>query len=434
METPVWLWKENCTEPVLVGVFSQTQAMQGSFQYDNTYIQDGGNALDPHELKHLSARQPIVTPAHSREGLPGILADAGPDAWGRLILAQDLGYQPNALQALMHAADDGAGNLATGDIAAKPDPCHFDLGELTEAIDRRKEALQTNNVKLLKFISPDTALGGAKPKASVLIDGFPWIAKFPERGDPDNLPYFEVAAMRMADRLGINVAHVEVKPLSNGRSVLLAKRFDRAVEPGGLSRTGFASALTVMGSAAEKIGSERTYLRYASKLKTWIKDGYQEALVELWKRIVFNGLMANMDDHPRNHALMMKNGVWQLSPAYDIVPGYFKFTSVSLAMPFIQMSPGKLSSAVTAQHLTQSSLFFGIQPDQALAELLSMTDKILMEWSGVLAEINAPQEVAEQLAHIPEWVSYIRAEAASLTDKDIQAMIPRKRGSWRWAP
>lgn len=147
-----------------------------------------------------------------------------------------------------------------------------------------------------------------------------------------------------------------------------------------------------------------------------------------------NGLMANIDDHPRNHALIMKNGVWQLSPAYDIVPGYFKFTSVSLAMPFIQASPSMLSSAVTAKHLIQSSLSFGIQSDQALAELLSMTDKILIEWSGVLAEINASQEVAEQYAHIPEWVNHIRAEVASLTDKDIRAMVPRKCDSWRWAP
>jgi serine/threonine-protein kinase HipA len=404
----------------------------GTFQYEADYLAAGGPALDPGQLQHRDARHPIAIRAADREGIPGIIADAGPDAWGRGILAQDLGYQPDAMDALIHSADDGAGNLAVGELEHKPAIEWLDLLELAEAIERRQDGRSQKNSRLLdQVLSPDTALGGAKPKATTMVEGFPWIAKFPERGDPLNLPYHEAAALRMAGRLGLNCATAEVRPLPRGRSVLLVKRFDRL--PGG-ARIPFASGLTVLGPAAQVPGPARTYLGLAQALKKWARQTQPAPILpELWERIAYNALVGNGDDHPRNHALLRVDGAWRLSPLFDVVPTFHFRDSVALAMPFLSLSPTRSTAAATAANLVRCAPSYGMTAEAAHTRLIDMGNAVQAEWSSVLAEIDAPAEVASETRPVLDWSARLLADASALAPATL-APAKHKRRGWHWAP
>lgn len=430
---PVWAWLEGSSSPVRVGTLSRDEdAGTGEFQYEAEYLAAGGRALDPAQLRHRDAKRPVTIRATDREGVPGIIADAGPDAWGRQVLAQDLGFEPDAWDALVYSADDGAGNLAVGELGAKPAIECLDLIELANAIQRRQDGQPSRERRLVeRALSPDTALGGAKPKATTLVDGFPWIAKFPERGDPPNLPYYEAAALRMAGRLGIDSATVEVRSLPHGRSVLMVKRFDRLADG---ARIPFASGLTALGPAAQAHGPARTYLRLAEALKTWTRQkAPAPAVVALWERLAFNALVGNGDDHPRNHGLLYTDGAWGLSPAFDVVPTFHPRDKVSLAMPFLSLSPSKRTAAVSAANLVRAAPAYGLPADEARARLIQMARGIQAQWAGVLQELDAPGEVARETKPVLDWSATVLADAETLTAADMPTDKPKRRG-WRWAP
>lgn len=432
-EAPVWAWPERTTSPLLVGILRRDDATgAGEFQYDADYLAAGGPALDPGQLRHRDARRPVKVPASAREGVPGIIADAGPDAWGRRVLAQDLGFEPNALEALVHSADDGAGDLSVGELEAKPAIDRLDLVALAEAIQRRQEGLPHKASRAIDLVlSPDTALGGAKPKATTLIDSFPWIAKFPERGDPPNLPYYEAAALRVAALVGIESAQTDVYRLPQGRSVLLVKRFDRL--PDG-SRLPMASALTVLGPAAQALGPERTYLKLARALRTWGREAapYPSGR-QLWERIVFNGLVGNTDDHPRNHALLRVDGRWQLSPLFDVVPTFIPRDRVALAMPFLAETPTRLSAAVSAVNLVRAGPAFGVPAEDALSKVISMATQVIAGMPMVLNDLGVIDTIGPQLQPVLEWANKILADARALSVTDVAPARPKSRG-WNWAP
>jgi len=432
-QAPVWAWIGDEAAPQRVGTLFRDEASgAGAFQYDEAYLKAGGRALDPGELRHRDARHPKKIKAADREGVPGIIADAGPDTWGRRVLAQDLGFEPNAMDALEFSADDGAGNLVVGDLARKPPLELLDLEVLAEAISRRQDGLPYEPNKMVdQVLSPDTALGGAKPKATTLIEGVPWIAKFPEKGDPYNLPYYEAAALRVAARLGIEAADVSVHPLPQGRSVLLVKRFDRL--PGG-GRLPLASGLTVLGSAAQGVGPARRYLKLAQELSSWTREtSPYRSKAQLWDRIVFNGLVGNIDDHPRNHALIMREGRWQLSPLFDVVPTYIPRTQVALAMPFLAESATRVSAMVSANNLVRAAPSYGLLPEKALARLIELAEGVLYHWPEVLADLGTPAAVTEETRPAIDWARHVLKEAQALTLEDI-APPKAKRQSWRWQP
>lgn len=432
-EAPVWLWPVNAALPIRAGtLFREEYSGAGEFLYDADFLAAGGRALDPGQLRHCNARQACRIKASEREGVPGILADAGPDSWGRRVLAQDLGFEPNALEALVLSADDGAGNLAVGDLAGKPPIELLDLGVLAHAIQLRSEGRpHPPNKQLDGILSPDTALGGAKPKATTLIDGFPWIAKFPERGDPVNLPYYEAVALRVAGRLGMDSSITAVEALPQGKSVLLVKRFDR--RPDGI-RLPFASGLTVLGPAAQSLGPARTYLKFAQALRTWTREpAPHPSAGQLWERFVYNGLVGNIDDHPRNHALIKQDGTWQLSPIFDVVPTYIHREKVALAMPFVLDDQNRAVAAVSAGALVRAAPDYGLSTDHALHRLIDMATQLHALWPEVIADLKAPPAVAQETQPVLEWSARLLAEARTLTATDLAPRRTRRQG-WHWQP
>lgn len=430
VEHPVWFWPEGSEAPVLAGYLEDLGAGT-AFRYASDFVRrPDARPLDRGQLRYFRADVPRVIPSTDREGLPGIIADAGPDSWGRMVLAQTLRFTPTALEALVHAADDGVGNLAVGDLTLKPYALARDLDELAEAVACR-QAGEAVPAELAQVLSPDTALGGAKPKASVELDEALWLAKFPERGDPPALPFLEGAAMRLAAQLGIRVAEVRPVTLDKGHAALLVRRFDRGRQAGLQTRLGFASALTVMGPRGELIGApERTYLHLSKSLAQWCPaEALATELRELWRRIAFNGVIGNRDDHPRNHGLLCEGGKWRLSPAFDLVPAYHPTEQLSLSLPFIVVD-GQRSSLVTAQRLIQAAPTFGVSTEEAIADLRTMLDTIQAVWPAMPTELGAPVAAQAVFQHALVWAERLSESLDTCSSADLEP--PKRTGARGW--
>lgn len=428
-EHPVWFWPEGSTDPVLAGYLEDLGA--GTvYRYAADFSRRTDvRPLDRSQLRYFRTDVPRAIPSATREGVPGIIADAGPDSWGRMVLAQTLRFTPTALEVLVHAADDGVGNLAVGDLTLKPYELASDLDELAEALARRQTG-QPVSAELVQL--PVTALGGAKPKASIELDGALWLAKFPERGDPPALPFLEAAAMHLAGRLGLRVAETRPVQLAQGHAALLVRRFDRRPQGGQQTRLGFASALTVMGPRAEVFGTpERSYLHLAKSLVQWCPVAELAVeLRELWRRIAFNGVIGNRDDHPRNHGLLCEGGTWRLSPAFDLVPAFHPTEHLGLALPFIVVD-GQRSSAVTAQRLIQAAPTFGVPTEEAYRELKTMLDTVQAEWLAMPTELGAPAAAQVLFRHVPAWAEQLQQSLAACSVADLAP--PRRSGGARMA-
>lgn len=169
--------------------------------------------------------------------------------------------------------------------------------------------------------------------------------------------------MRLARRCGVNAAHVEFVRVGE-RQVLLAKRFDRYIDPAGRTfRNLYASAHTVLRLDKQTRGErQRSYVALAFEIQRWCGLADVDAAQlkrELWRRMAFNAICGNGDDHPRNHGLLFKDGRWTLSEAFDIAP-YITFSG-TLAMAITREG----SSAATTANLVRNCDSFGYEETEA---------------------------------------------------------------------
>jgi serine/threonine-protein kinase HipA len=212
--------------------------------------------------------------------------------------------------ALRFARQEGGPFLAAYGAARIPP-----LIELPRLLRAAEHALSDTATEedLRLLLAPGSSLGGARPKASVRDrDGRLAIAKFPNKTDEVNTVAWEAVALTLAAKAGIPVPAWRVE-IAAGKPVLLLRRFDRE----GGTRLPFLSAMSMLGS---KDDGTRSYLEFADILRQH-GAAPREDMHALWRRIVFNILISNTDDHLRNHGFLWSGGAgWRLSPAYDLNP------------------------------------------------------------------------------------------------------------------
>jgi serine/threonine-protein kinase HipA len=262
----------------------------------------------------------------------GAFGDSAPDRWGRMLMqraerrrAAALEEAPRTLHewdyllgvndetrqgALRFTVEDGGPFVADGSPGVPP------LVELPRLLGaaRRADDDESTDEDLALLLAPGSSLGGARPKASVRdAHGRLSIAKFARSVDPYPVERWERVALRLAESAGIRVPRARVLELE-GQPVLLVERFDRS----GPLRVPFLSAMTMLGAIDGESG--HSYPEIAEALRA---HGSQSTIDrhELWRRMVFNVLIANTDDHLRNHGFVWA-GIdgWRLSPAYDLNP------------------------------------------------------------------------------------------------------------------
>lgn len=279
----------------------------------------------------------------------GGIRDAAPDAWGRRVIEAKLRVPANSLpesQYLLHAGSErvGALDVRTG-LDTGPGPgvsSWHTLAHLMEAAERIEEGAPVP-AHLEAIFMDGTALGGARPKASVRDShGVLWLAKFASRQDRLDIPGIESASLRLAAEAGLTVPPVRTEVIG-GRKVMLIRRFDRywsanqplpsfdddptllRLDPGAQRverRLAFTSGLTWLG-CDETESRTKSYGDLAGAIR---HHGHSTRVradnTELFKRMVFNILVSNDDDHLRNHGFLLdpRLGGWRLSPLYDVMP------------------------------------------------------------------------------------------------------------------
>ena len=186
------------------------------------------------------------------------------------------------------------------------------LNRLLSATERVIEGKEDEE-DLRLLLAPGSSLGGARPKASVRdAKGGLAIAKFPHRDDNANVVLWESVALSLAARAGIAVPQWRVEPVAN-KAALVLNRFDRWNG----ARLAFVSAMSMLGAADNE---PHSYLEIAEALRQYGAASNAD-LHHLWRRIVFNVLISNTDDHLRNHGFLYEGPKgWRLSPAYDMNP------------------------------------------------------------------------------------------------------------------
>ena len=299
-----------------------------TFVYAPAYVtRPGAYELDP-SLPLGTA--PSQTPVG--QTIFGALSDCAPDRWGRTLInraearaAREEGRTLRALgdvDYLLGVRDDlrqgalrfrigGGPFLAPDDVGV---PALTDLPELLDLADAA-ERDDVSLPELRRLVRVGSSLGGARPKAHVRHpDGRVAIAKFPSAAqDTWNVMAWEKVALDLAQRAGIIVPASRLLTLA-GRHVLVVDRFDRT--PAG-DRVGYVSAMTMLQATD---GDQRSYLEIAEAIEERSARAGQD-LAQLWRRLLFNVLICNTDDHLRNHGFLHAGGTsWSLAPAFDLNP------------------------------------------------------------------------------------------------------------------
>jgi serine/threonine-protein kinase HipA len=235
------------------------------------------------------------------------------------------------------------------------------------------------------LIDPGSSLGGARPKASVVDDkGHLWIAKFPSSRDEKNMGAWEMALHELAKACGIHVSEARLQKFSGKHHTFLSKRFDRANDQ---RRIHFASAMTLLGlqdgaDYVEGVG----YLDLVGFIMQNCPEA-KEDLEQLWRRMVFNILVSNTDDHLRNHGFILTDTGWRLSPAYDMNPNEM---GNGLTLNISENSNElDISLALETAHLYQ------LKSDRAESILKEMQQEI-SHWRTVAKKLGISHSEIEQ--------------------------------------
>jgi serine/threonine-protein kinase HipA len=371
---------------------------KGRFIYGKRYI-DRPDAvpLDPIELK-LSAK---VFQTTALNGVFGAIRDAGPDYWGRLIVECHLA-RPNVdeISYLLESPDDRAGALGFGLGKEPPAPKRkfnrtLDLGNLQEAADALvadgqptgPDAAQVEKLMLL-----GTSMGGARPKAVVENKAGLWIAKFNKPQDRWNNARVEHAMLTLARLCGICSAESEMVTVGD-RDVLLVRRFDRKKVKGGYTRARMVSAMTLLRTDDNPLSRGRwSYVLLVEELRRACAEPIKNAH-ELFRRMTFNALISNLDDHPRNHAIIAKERDWRLSPAYDLTPA----NPVSQDHRDLALTCGDAGRWANAGNLLSQAPRFLLKPDEARQVVSEMTEVVRGAWYKTMRASGVTERDIEQL-------------------------------------
>jgi serine/threonine-protein kinase HipA len=375
---PVYAQLPGVAQKIRVGAFTLDDATGvGEMVYDKAYLESSGAyALDP-----VRARFPRPRKCLLNRGVYGVLRDAGPDTWGRDMLLREHGVL-SEIEILRRAPEDGAGNIS---FHAENRLKAYSI----EEIDQVSSGFPPSDEPASRAVYPTTSMGGAKPKLLAYDAEAFWIAKFPEKGDPEyKNAANEHAMLEMAKSCGIEACDSRLHVLPDGRKILLVRRFDLDGSPARYARGGFASAHTVLGMGDPRHeGALRSYVRFRHEAKHWTKrdDG-----AALWRRLAFNALVSNTDDHARNHALVF-DGAWRLSKAFDIVatPG------VGLVRLCLGIHAGGV--VATPESLILSADEMGIEREEAVDVLVDMAAQITAQWRSRIGDGMAAVSV-DQLA------------------------------------
>jgi serine/threonine-protein kinase HipA len=371
----------------------------GRLVYGKSYLARGDAvAIDPVELT-LGSRTYETT---MMKGMFGALRDASPDSWGRRVIERHAGKSPlSELDYLLESPDDRAGALSFGVGQQPPAPRRkfnqtivlAKLQAIADAIIKDEELPTDPEVTQAgELLLEGTSMGGARPKAVVEDDQGLWIAKFNRSDDKWNYARIEHAMLVLARACGLTAAVSKAVPIG-ARDGLLIKRFDREKTEAGYHRARMVSALTLLKTDDSAQPRDKwSYVLLVEELRRVSAEPKKDA-AELFRRMCFNALISNTDDHPRNHAIIAKERDWKLSPAYDLVP----MPQVSVERRDLAMICGDQGRFANARNLLSQSARFLLPEEEARSIVDTMKDRVKSTWYETAREAGVSAKDCERV-------------------------------------
>lgn len=342
-KTNIWVYAHwaGMAEPQCIGVLSAQQARgrkSFSFAYETTWIDSNEQLLIDPDIAWFEGAQY----ANGKENF-GIFLDSMPDSWGRTLMKRKAAQQAKVdgltaptlydIDFLLGVHDEsrmGAlrfklqpdGPFLDND-SVSPSPPWATIRELQHGAEMLESKNDNAEVRkwLAMLMAPGSSLGGARPKANILDEeGQPWIAKFPSGHDTIDKGAWEYVAYRLAVGAGITMAECRLQHIAGKYQTFFTKRFDRAKK----ERIHFASAMAMTGKNEETIRDDTPNYLDIVEFIQFSGVCIEEDLHQLWRRIVFNIIISNTDDHLRNHGFILSPRGWRLSPAFDLNPSIDK--------------------------------------------------------------------------------------------------------------
>jgi serine/threonine-protein kinase HipA len=381
----VWIWLPEATAPVVAGRIDRDGDTYG-FTYGRSYL--ARPEAIPIYLPELPLQRGIIAPEAPLK-MANCLRDAAPDAWGRRVIINRLtglrgddarNIEFDELTFLLHSGSDRTGALdfqASSQRYASREYTNATLDQLLDAAARveRGDPIPQG---LDNALFHGSSIGGARPKALIEDGATKFIAKFSATNDTYAVVKAEFVAMRLAARVGLNVAGVSLRTAA-GKDVLLVERFDRTRAEDGWRRRAMVSALTLF-RLDEMSARHASYAEFADIIRARFADP-QATLRELYKRMVFNVLVGNTDDHARNHAAFWDGRNLRLTPAYDICPQARNNPEANQA---IYITDQNRSSQLEVCRL--AAHHFLLRDDEARAIIKDQVASIRDHWQAVCDE------------------------------------------------
>jgi serine/threonine-protein kinase HipA len=379
------------------------------FEYSRQWLKQYGGILLSGDLMNV----PSLQHPRGNDNVFGFVKDSFPDRWGRLLLdrrerltAQSEGRPTRMLThydyligiedftrmgGIRYKEEDSDGYINASDkylvppiesLRALCDACHeIELAEERNELPEQRW--------LDQLIDPGTSLGGARPKANVVdTDGTLYVAKFPSKKDLENTELIEHFSHHLAAKAGIHVAKTRTIRISKDRDLLLSERFDRTKDG---RRIHFASAMSLLGlddGAGSSTGNG--YLDIVDFILHGCTDVRQN-LRELYRRVAFNVMFGNTDDHFRNHGFLLTPKGWTLSPAYDINPG---------AKPHQCLLIDSYTEQSDINALLSASENYMLERQEA-AEIIDGVRATIKDWRMIATELQIP--IKQLAAYSMRW-------------------------------
>lgn len=354
-----------------------------------------------------------VIEARGREfdGLHGFLADSLPDAWGALLMkrrVERLGTRWETLDPVDRLAlvgEQGRGSLVFAPATTPAAAADAETLDLTALAEQSRSILLGESADLGDTLALlGGASGGARPKVHVgfgpdgqiSIDdgesgpGFEsWIVKFRAISDPIDIGPIELAYAEMARASGIDMAESRLLPASDGPGYFATRRFDRPKPGQRLHVVSLAGAIEAPPHAPSL--DYDGFLRATLAITRDVRD-----VEEAFRRMVFNVLACNRDDHTRQHAYLMDSaGTWRLAPAFDLTfsagPGGEHYLAVA--------GEGRAPSRA---HVEQVGKTHGIAAKR-IAQIIDEVAAAVADWPIHGGEVGVGQsraEISERLEQI----------------------------------
>ena len=341
--------------------------------------------LDPVELRLADH----VYETARRRGFFGAIRDAMPDSWGRRVIERHVGAtQLEEFDYLLRGPDDRAGALGFGPTVEPAASMPRFAGALElDRLQRAADAVITGTperagaagAQVAELLWPGTSLGGARPKAVVQdADGL-WIAKFGSRNDRWNHPRVEHGTLALARACGLQVADSRMETVAD-RDVLLVRRFDRERTDTGYRRHRMVSALTLLQVGDSAVDRDNwSYLLLADEIRRASTDPRTD-LRELFGRMCFNAATSNLDDHPRNHAIITPDRSWRLSPAFDLTPS----PVIAQDHRDLAMRCGRFGRYANRANLLTGCGRFLLRNDEAAVIFQRIVDTVGVTWRSTM--------------------------------------------------